>query len=136
MIVEDVIQINGVITINVNGRAKRIIYVKNIYIWNPATCRCENSKYLASVNYDSRIMCDQIIDESHDEEIKTVTTNFNEKNVISKAKNFYIVLTFSLITITLLIAGSIYGYRAKQKHLLPFFITNNRLKTFYTNNML
>ena len=44
------------------------------YIWNPATCGCENGKYLASIMDDSAITCDGII-ESYDKE-----TNFNEKN--------------------------------------------------------
>ena len=63
---------------------------------------------------------------------QTVTTNFNEKNAICKTKNFYILLDFLLITIALLIAVSIYcyliRYKAKQKHLLPFYVTNNELK--------
>ena len=29
------------------------------YIWNPATCSCENGKYLASIMDDSAITCDQ-----------------------------------------------------------------------------
>ena len=44
----------------------------------------------------------------------------------------YILLAFLLITMVLLIAVSIYcyliRYRAKQKHLLPFNFTNNKLK--------
>ena len=63
---------------------------------------------------------------------QTVTTNFHEKNAICKTKNFYILLDFSLITIALLIAVSIYcyliRYKAKQKHLLPFYVRNNELK--------
>ena len=47
---------------------------------------------------------------SHDEETKTVTTNFNEKNEISKRRNFYILLAFILITTALLITVSIYCY--------------------------
>ena len=31
------------------------------YIWNPATCSCENGKYLASIIDDLVIMCDEII---------------------------------------------------------------------------
>ena len=61
------------------------------------------------------------------EETKTIP-----KNVIRKTKNFYIFLGFLLITIALLIAVSIYcypmKYKAKQKHLLPFYITNNEVK--------
>ena len=35
-------------------------------------------------------MCDEIIEE----EIRTVATNFNEKQAICKAKRFYILLVF------------------------------------------
>ena len=49
-----------------------------------------------------------------------------------KRKNLYILLVFSLIIIALLTAVSIYcyliKYRAKQKHFLPFHVTNNELK--------
>ena len=69
---------------------------------------------------------------SNDEETKTVPTNFNEKNITCKAQNFYILLAFSIITIAILIAVSIYcyliKYRKKQKHLLPFHDRNNELK--------
>ena len=72
------------------------------------------------------IMCDELI-ESYEEE-----TNFNKKKATCKTQNFYILLAFLLITIALLIAVSIYcyliKYRAKQKHLLPFNFTNNKLK--------
>ena len=54
---------------------------------------------------DSAIMCDEII-----EETKTIPTNFNEKNISCKIQNFYILLSFLLITIALLIAVSIYYY--------------------------
>ena len=104
------------------------------YIWNPASCSCENRKYLASVMDDSAITFDEIIDadveaKSNDEGTKAFPTNFNEKNITHKRQNFYIFLTFLLITIALLIAVSIYcylvKYQAKQKHLLPFHNTNN-----------
>ena len=46
--------------------------------------------------------------------------------------NFYILLAFLVITISLLIAVSIFfymiKYRAKQKHLLKFHVRNNNLK--------
>ena len=38
---------------------------------------------------DSVIICDEIIGPCY-EEIKTITTNFNEKSIICKAQNFYI----------------------------------------------
>ena len=74
---------------------------------------------------DSVIMCDEFIE-------KAIARNFNEKKATCKTQNFYILLAFLLITIALLIAVSIYcyliKYRAKQKHLLPFNFTNNKLK--------
>ena len=74
---ENVIQINGGITINVDVSAKKIIHVKKDYIWNPATCSCKNGKYLGSIIDDSVITCDEIIDadteaKSCDEETKTI----------------------------------------------------------------
>ena len=54
------------------------------------------------------------------------------KNVISETKSFYILLAFLLITSALLIGLSIYfyiiKYKAKQKHLLPFYVRDNELK--------
>ena len=47
------------------------------YVCNPATCNCENGKYLASIMDDSAIICHEVI-ESYNEEIKTIPTNFNE----------------------------------------------------------
>ena len=86
---------------------------------------------------DSVITCDEFVDaeaKSYNEE-----TNFNEKNIICELKSFYILLTFLLITITLLIDVSIYcfliKYQAKQKHLLPFHVTNNKLKKFCNNTL-
>ena len=46
---ENVIQINGGTTINVDVSVKNIIYVKKDYIWNSATCCCKYGKYLASI---------------------------------------------------------------------------------------
>ena len=101
------------------------------YGWNPAICNCENGKYLASIMDDLVIKCDEVI-KLYDEEIKTIPTNFNEKNITCKTQNFYILLIFSLVIITLLMAVSIYYYLikywTKQKHLLPFL--NTKLKQF------
>ena len=95
-----------------------------------STCICENGKYLANIMDDSVITCDEVI-ESYNIEIKTIPTNFIEKNITCKTQSFYILLTFLIITIILLIAVSIYcyliKYRAKQKQLLPFHDTE--LKT-------
>ena len=54
---------------------------------------------------DPPIICDEV--QSHNEEI-TIKTNFKQK-----IKNFYILLAFLLITITVLIAVSIYCYLIK-----------------------
>ena len=75
------------------------------YVWNPATCNCENEKDLASIMDDSAITCGEIM-ESYVEE-----TNFNEKKATCKMLNFYIA--FLLITIALLVAVSTYCYLIK-----------------------
>ena len=80
-------------------------------------CNCENRKYLASIMDDSVITWDQVIEE-------TVITNFIGKKATCKMQFFCTFFAFSLITIALLIAVSIYcyliKYRASQKYLLPF----------------
>ena len=84
-------------------------------------------KYFVSIMDDSVIRCDEVIG-SYDEEI-----NFNEKKTICKTHKFYILLTFLLITIALLIAVSIYCYLLK--NLLPFHNTNNKLNRFYVDSI-
>ena len=80
---------------------------------------------------DSAITCDKIIEG----ETKTVTTNFNERNEICKTKKFYTLQAFLSIAIALLIVVIIYcyliKYKAKQKHLVPFYITNNDLRELF-----
>ena len=73
---ENVIQINGGITINVNVSVKR-------HVWNPATCSCENGKYLASIMDDLATACDEVI-ESYNKDAKTNPTIFNEKKATCK----------------------------------------------------
>ena len=64
------------ITINVSASVKKTLSeYKKHYVWNPATCNCENGKYFASTIDDSKIKCNEII-----EKTKTVPTNLNEKN--------------------------------------------------------
>ena len=85
---------------------------------------------------DSVITCDEIIDadaeaksnskaKSNNEETKTFPANFNEKNITYKTQNFYILLTFLLITIALLIGVSFYcyliKYQAKCKNIYYHF---------------
>ena len=53
--VENVIQTKSGIMINVDARNKKHWVHEKYYIWNPATCSCENGKYLASSTDDSVI---------------------------------------------------------------------------------
>ena len=80
---KNVIQIHGGITINVDVDAKKFVYVKKKYVWNPSKCICENGEYLASIADNLMITCDEVISSYH-EKIKTISTNFNEKKVTSK----------------------------------------------------
>ena len=75
---DNITQINGGITINVDVSVKKHNTCKKEYVWNPTTCICENRKYLASILDGSVIMCDEVI-EPYNKEIKTIPTNFNEK---------------------------------------------------------
>ena len=79
---------------------------KKDYAWNPATCNCGNCKYLASIINDSVIMCDEILGTTKTVSTKTFpTTTLSTK---SNSINFYIFLTFLLITLTLLRIAGIY----------------------------
>ena len=95
---------------------------KKDYTWNTAKYSCENGKYLGSTIDHSVITWDKII-----EETKTFLTKRTSTKLFQK---LYILLAFLLITTALLIAVSIYWIKcwAKQKHLLPHHITNNKLK--------
>ena len=78
---------------------------------------------------DSVITCEEVI-EWYDKGIKTIPTNFNEKNITCKAQNFYILLIFLSIIVPLLIAVSIYCYlikhQAKKKFItISWHKTNN-----------
>ena len=84
--VENLIQIKSGIMIN--GDVDQHVCKKG-YIWNPATCNCENGKVLVSIIYNSVIMCDKIIKET-----KTVQTNFNKKFNLSNKKCVYFTNLF------------------------------------------
>ena len=71
---------------------KRHVCEKN-YIWNPATSSCENGNYLVIITDDSAIASADIMKPYNKE------TNFNGKKATYKTQNFYILLTFSLITL-------------------------------------
>ena len=59
---------------------------------------------------DLAFLCDETMDtkaKSNGEEIKSVATSFNEKEAIRKTQKFYILLSFLLISLILLIGVSI-----------------------------
>ena len=122
-------------------------YVYEKDVWDPATCYCQNGKYLASTMDDSWIIGDEVIYADKDVEAKSNDesksneeaksndeTNFNKKKATCKTQKFYISLAFLLITIALLRGVSIYcyltKYRPKQEQLLPFHDLNNELRDF------
>ena len=74
---------------------------------NPATCKSENGKYLASIMDDLAIICDEVIDA--DDETKAI---FYEKKVTCKTQ---ILLAFLIATIALLIVVSVYCYLMKYR---------------------
>ena len=66
------------------------------YIWNPATCSCENDKYAGSIIDDSVVICNEIIDTT-----KIVPTKSTSTKCTST--NFYILLALLLITTALIV---------------------------------
>ena len=84
---KNIIQINDGISINVDISVTKIMYVKKIMfgVLLHVILKMEN------IYGDSVIMCDEVI-ESYGEEIKTITTNFDEKNVTCKVQSFDTIL--------------------------------------------
>ena len=116
---------------------KKCHVCKKDYVWNVATGKCGNGKYLESIMDDSAITCDEIIESRNkDKNAKAKwmghpklfnKSNLYEKKATCKTRNLYILLAVSLINISLLIAVSIYCYLIKYhaKQLLLFQYTNN-----------
>lgn len=69
-------------------------HVGEVYIWSPSTCTCRIDKYLKKIVDDSVLVFDKVIEE---------VANKLQKMASSKTENFYILLAFSLITISQLI---------------------------------
>ena len=84
-------------------------------IWNPATCSCENGKYVGSFIDDSVISCDEIIGKKKRTSKTLLTKSTSTK---SNSKDFYILLTFLLITKALSIVVSVYCYLIKYRALM------------------
>ena len=89
---ENVIYISSGITINVNASVENVMYVKGLYL-SPATCSCENGKYLASIMDDSAITCDEVI-VSYNEKAKPITTKLDEMKATCKMQNFCFTCIF------------------------------------------
>ena len=77
-------QINGGINDRCRSECRRIHVCEKDYAWNPATCNCENGKYLVSIKNDSEITCDEVIESNKEE------TNFNKKKAICKISILYL----------------------------------------------
>ena len=82
-------------------------------IWNPGTGGCKNGKSFEGIIDGPIITCDELI-----EEIKSLKTNFNEKEMTYKTKKNYILLVSLLITIAFLIAVNIQCYSKKSKYTM------------------
>ena len=101
------------------------MHVKKDYIWSPATCSCENSKYLASTSDNSVITCDEIINAAGSAPtnvMSTVSTNVTRTasiNVHNKKvrykMNCYILYMVLLVVILLFIITVIGCHYAKNK---------------------
>ena len=83
---ENVIQINGGITVNVDVSIKNVMSMEKVIFG-----KIENGKYLANIMYESAITCNEVI-ESYDEKAKTISRNFNEKRATCIIPNFYILI--------------------------------------------
>ena len=54
------------------------------YIWNPATCSCENDKYAGSIIDDSVVVCNEIIARQ-----KSFQQKVLQQNVLQQTSTFY-----------------------------------------------
>ena len=104
--------------------SKKKCVQKRLYLESYNTCICEYGRYARSIVHDSVTRfsdCDEIA-----ETTKIIPTNFNEKKVISKMKNFYTLFVFLSTTMILLIAASIYYsltiYQTKQTPYYHFMM--------------
>ena len=98
---QNVIQVNGGITINVDESVKSILYVKKNMFGILVHAFVKYGKYLAGIIDDSAIICDEVMDadakpspKNHYDETKAIPTNFNEKKVTFKMQSVYILLAF------------------------------------------
>ena len=113
------------------------MHVKKDYIWSPATCSCENSKYLASTIDNSVITCDEIIIAAGSAPtnvptivMSTVSTNVTRTasiNVHNKKVRYKMncyILYMVLLVVILLFIITVIGYhyaknKSRQKNIGP-----------------
>ena len=64
LVLQNITQITRGIKINasVSVKIQKNIMCAKIYIWNPATCSCENDKYEGIIIDDLMITCDESVD--------------------------------------------------------------------------
>ena len=74
--------VKNVIRIKIGIRKSVRVSVKIWKTWNPATCSCENDKYLGSIIDNSMITFDEMIEETKSTSIKSIPTNIIQKNSI------------------------------------------------------
>ena len=86
------------------------------YIWNPATCSCENAKYSGSIIDGLVIACGHKILQK-----KIVPRN-------NTSTNLYLLFAFLLITIALLKTVSIHLIKHRSKKTLPYVAIYNKSK--------
>ena len=86
------------------------------YVWNPATCNCENGKYLASIMDDSAFTCNKTI------------KSYNKKQILMKKSNLQ-TATFLYFTCIFI---NYYSIIDSCQYLLLFEKILSKTKTFIT----
>ena len=129
--VENIIQIKMEIKVNVDVNAKireNIMCAKEIIFGIAVHVFSKKGNCLGYISGDSVIRCNEIMKTTKTFRTKTIPINFNLTKLTFKTENSYILVTFLLITISLLIIVtislsiivSIYCYiikhQSKQKH--------------------
>ena len=115
--------------VNVNLMKENVIRIKSEIMINlDVSVKNLKEHHVCEKYYIGLLMiitCNEITELAKTVPTKTLPTK-------STSTNIHILLAFLLITILLLIVFNIYcylvKYQAKQKHLLPYHVTNNKLK--------
>ena len=113
LIVENVIQTEIRMKNCVDVSVKILQNILSVKIQNSATCSCDID--LKSIIGDSVVTYDEILDVIAKSYKKP--RNFNEKRLTCKIQNLYILISFSLIIMLLLIIVRIYNCHYQIKHL-------------------